>query len=309
MTVAHARNLARALSALKVPAGIIHGEMKGEDREEVLSLFASGKLSVLTNVGVLTEGFDDPGVSCVAMARPTKSVGLYAQMVGRGMRLHPEKRDCLVLDFADVSAMSLVTLPSLMGMPRELDLEGKEVGEALRFFQDLAFDFPSFALEAGAISLTEIKERAEHFDPLTLHADPNIVAITPNAWWSLGQAGLALYFYRKRDQFAEFLLLDRGRGADRYHVLLDREKVAAFSTLEEAVLATDYELQRMGRVAWQSAQETAPWRFSPITEGLARQLARLRPPRKADTVAEAMRYLVYDRWSRRQRWGTEPPAV
>ncbi|MFT4979349.1 MAG: superfamily II DNA or RNA helicase [Myxococcota bacterium] len=304
VTVAHARNLARALSALGVRAGLVHGEMKSDDRQRVLAMFAASELQVITNVGVLTEGFDDPGVACVAMARPTKSVSLYTQMVGRGMRLAPDKEDCLVLDFVDVSSMSLVTLPSLMGLPRELDLEGKEVGEALAYFKDLSFDFPGFEIEAGEISLTNIKERSEQFDPLTLHIDPNIVAITPNEWWSLGSAGLALFFFQKRDHFSQFLVLDRGQGADRYHILLDRQKVAAFSTLQEAVSATDYEVQRMGRFAQNSAQGIAPWRFEPITRGLAQQLSRLRPPRRADSVGEAMRYLVYDKWSRKKRWGS-----
>ena len=53
--------------------------------------FREGRTHVLTNVGVLTEGFDDPGVSCVAMARPTRSEGLYAQCVGRGTRLFPAR--------------------------------------------------------------------------------------------------------------------------------------------------------------------------------------------------------------------------
>ena len=303
VTVAHARNLAHALSALGVRSGLVYGEMKRDDRHKVLAMFAAGELQAITNVGVLTEGFDDPGVSCIAMARPTKSVSLYTQMVGRGMRLAPDKSDCLVLDFVDVSSMSLVTLPSLMGLPRELDLEGREVGEALAFFKDLHFDFPGFEIEAGEISLTDIKERAEQFDPLTLHVDPNIVAITPNEWWSLGSNGLALFFFRKRDHFAEFLLLDRGQGAERWHVLLDREKVASFSNIQEAVTATDYEIHRMGRFARDSAQGTAPWRFEAVPPNLARQLSRLRPPRRAEHVGEAMRYLVYDKWSRKKRWG------
>ena len=56
-------------------------------------------------MAVLTEGFDDPGVSCVAMARPTRNEGLYAQCVGRGTRLFPGKTDCLILDFVDLSAL------------------------------------------------------------------------------------------------------------------------------------------------------------------------------------------------------------
>ena len=302
VTVAHARNLARALSLLGVSAGIIHGEMKADDRALVLEKFRSGRIQALTNVAVLTEGFDDPGVSCVAMARPTRSVGLYSQCAGRGTRLHPGKEDCLILDFVDVSAMSLVTLPSLMGLPRNLNLEGQEVLEALHFFRGLAFDYPGFEFEAGEISLTDIRERAETFDPLTMDIDPNITAITDNAWWSLGSAGLALYFFRKKDLFTEFLIT-QPEGSGRWSVQLDREAVASFSTLEEAVTATDYEIQKMGRVAKQTAHETASWRQEPVTAGLQRQLAGLRPARRARTVAEAMRYLVYDRWSKKVRWG------
>ena len=306
VTVAHARNLCRALNALGVRAGLIHGEMKRPDRAKVLQMFADGRLQAITNVGVLTEGFDDPGVSCIAMARPTKSVGLYAQMVGRGMRLAPGKNDCLVIDFVDVSSMSLVTLPSLMGLPRELDLEGQPVGEILPFFKNLAFDFPGFEIEAGEISLSAIKERAEQFDPLTLRVNPHIIAITPNEWWSLGSAGLALFLFQNADHFSEFLILDRGQGADRYHVLLDRQKVASFSSLQDAVTATDYEVSRMGRRAQETAQATAEWRFEPVTDSLNSQLSRLRPPRRADHVGEAMRYLVHARWSKKKRWGRRP---
>jgi len=56
-------------------------------------------LKYLVNVNVLTTGFDAPNVDCVVLLRPTASPGLYYQMVGRGFRLHPEKTDCLVLDY------------------------------------------------------------------------------------------------------------------------------------------------------------------------------------------------------------------
>ena len=68
----------------------------------------------------------------VAMARPTRSEGLYAQCVGRGTRLAEGKRDCLILDFVDVSALSLCTLPSLFGCPRDLDLRGEDPRDAAR---------------------------------------------------------------------------------------------------------------------------------------------------------------------------------
>ena len=135
VTVNHARHLAHALNALGVPAGIVHGAMPGDARARALRDFREGRMQVLTNVGVLTEGFDDPGVSCVAMARPTRSEGLYAQCVGRGTRLHPGKTDCLILDFVDLAALSLCTLPSLFGTPRDLDLRGGDANEARRAWQ------------------------------------------------------------------------------------------------------------------------------------------------------------------------------
>src|SRR5450432_2016264 len=69
VTVNHAKNLSRSLNVLGVPAGVVHGGMSSEVRARALSDFRAGRTQVLTNVAVLTEGFDDPGVSCIAMAR------------------------------------------------------------------------------------------------------------------------------------------------------------------------------------------------------------------------------------------------
>lgn len=68
-------------------------------RRRVLADHQAGRFQFLVNVGVLTEGYDDPQVACVAMGRPTKSRALYAQMAGRGTRIAPGKEDLLLLDF------------------------------------------------------------------------------------------------------------------------------------------------------------------------------------------------------------------
>jgi hypothetical protein len=76
----------------------------------------TGKLQVLCNAAVLTEGFDEPSLGCVLLAKPTKSEGLYIQMVGRGTRLHPGKEDCLILDISDNAGRhSLAQLANLEG--------------------------------------------------------------------------------------------------------------------------------------------------------------------------------------------------
>lgn len=70
-----------------------------EDRAEILRDFDAGKYNVLCNSMLLTEGWDCPSVDCVVVLRPTKIRSLYAQMVGRGTRLHPGKSELLLLDF------------------------------------------------------------------------------------------------------------------------------------------------------------------------------------------------------------------
>ena len=64
----------------------VTGDMLAEERDHVINSFKTGDLQVITNFNVLTTGFDDPKIDCVMLARPTLSIVLYAQMIGRGMR-------------------------------------------------------------------------------------------------------------------------------------------------------------------------------------------------------------------------------
>jgi DNA repair protein RadD len=82
-----------------IECGFVTGETPTTERDAILGQFRRGKLKYLCNVNVLTTGFDAPHIDCVALVRPTMSPGLYYQMVGRGFRLHPDKQNCLVLDF------------------------------------------------------------------------------------------------------------------------------------------------------------------------------------------------------------------
>lgn len=97
--------------------GHVDGTTPLDDRRRLLARFAAGDVQVITNCGVLTEGYDGPFVDCIVIARPTRSRGLYCQMVGRGCRRYPDKADCLVLDIVGATAEhSLVTVPSLFGL-------------------------------------------------------------------------------------------------------------------------------------------------------------------------------------------------
>jgi superfamily II DNA or RNA helicase len=277
VTVRHARNLSRSLSAIGVPSGIVHGMMPPEQRAQALATFREGRTQVLTNVAVLTEGFDDPGVSCVAMARPTRSEGLYAQCVGRGTRLAPGKKDCLILDFVDLGDLDLCTLPSLFGCPRDMNLDGEDARKAQQVWQQVQFDFPGFELEAGALTLHEIQQRAASFDPLTRKTNAEVRAISPLGWFSLGRLGLALHFEHPPGRVTEALVLRRAGRGKVWEVLLDGLIKGRFSTVEEAVQAVDYEVERLGRGALHSAHEEAPWRRRAIPPELIPRLPEQRP--------------------------------
>ncbi len=88
-----------AFLASKVPdSAVVHAQTPKKDREAILSDFRSGKITTVFNVSVLTIGFDFPALDTIIIARPTNSLALYMQMIGRGIRLHEEKEDCVVVD-------------------------------------------------------------------------------------------------------------------------------------------------------------------------------------------------------------------
>ncbi|MCK9496714.1 MAG: DEAD/DEAH box helicase [Dehalococcoidia bacterium] len=127
-SVAHARHLVETFREAGVEADAVFGETPFEERQRIFARFHSGDIAVLCNVMVATEGYDEPAIDCIVMARPTQSPGLYIQMAGRGARKSPEKSDCLVLDFADnTSRHSLVMFPTLAGAELQESLEEQVV--------------------------------------------------------------------------------------------------------------------------------------------------------------------------------------
>lgn len=95
-SVAHAFEI---MKSLPMGSAIVTGETSHHDRDEIIQDFKLKKIKFLVNVSVLTTGFDAPHVDVIAILRPTESVSLYQQIVGRGLRLSPGKTDCLILDY------------------------------------------------------------------------------------------------------------------------------------------------------------------------------------------------------------------
>lgn len=138
-TVDAAKHLCEEFVAAGVNADWVCGDKKqcpDDRRKSVLKAFDEGRLTVVVNVGVLTEGWDAQRTSCIVVARPTKSLGLYQQMVGRGLRwLGPKstkeesealgKANCLVLDCVGSSGLGLISIADLSDESPELNKKKK----------------------------------------------------------------------------------------------------------------------------------------------------------------------------------------
>ena len=133
-TVNVARLTANALRNLGISAEFVSGNTPEQERRAMLKRFHQGTTMVMCNVAVLSEGYDEPSVDCIVLARPTKSVGFYQQQVGRGTRTFPGKEDTLILDMVgNTSRHKLVTLSTLFGKPLSALKDGsKSVTAALQ---------------------------------------------------------------------------------------------------------------------------------------------------------------------------------
>lgn len=96
----HAEHVSNKLNSFGVSCAAIHSKISKAERDQRIGAFRAGHLRALSNNNVLTTGFDHPPIDLIVMLRPTMSPGLWVQMLGRGMRPAPDKKDCLVLDFA-----------------------------------------------------------------------------------------------------------------------------------------------------------------------------------------------------------------
>ncbi|KAI0150424.1 P-loop containing nucleoside triphosphate hydrolase protein [Xylariaceae sp. FL1272] len=114
--LAHVSGLTRTFRQHGIDARFVTGDTPKVERSDRLEAFKKGEFPVLVNCGVFTEGTDIPNIDCVILARPTRSRNLLVQMIGRGMRLHPNKTDCHVIDMVSSLETGIVTTPTLFGL-------------------------------------------------------------------------------------------------------------------------------------------------------------------------------------------------
>ncbi len=185
VNVAHTKDVCETFNAAGIRTSAVWGEMPSEDRRKTLAQFSQGDIRVLTNCAVLTEGFDEPRVDTIIMARPTKSRLLYAQMVGRGTRQHPGKSNLVVIDIADNSKKHrLPGLGDLFNLPPSLDLKGCDALDTERLLEELTERCPLVDLERIHTPM-DIKLAARRIEFWNFDPPDEIADFTPNSWHAL----------------------------------------------------------------------------------------------------------------------------
>jgi superfamily II DNA or RNA helicase len=190
VSVKHAQELASTFAKGGVKADVVWGSMPDEQRVRVLGRFKSGKIDVLCNVGILTEGYDHPPTGCIIVARPTKNGGLYTQMIGRGTRTSFGKKNCLILDVADVSSKNSLAQPvTLAGAFGITESDGKPRKEIDSIATQLRLKGMPKALQ-NSPSVDGMDTRGgKEFDPF---GDPFAGSEMVGFSWVKGGSGLTL---------------------------------------------------------------------------------------------------------------------
>lgn len=131
-SVAQSQRTADLFQARGIAAASIDGAMPKKTRRTILNAFHTNQVRVLINCQLLVEGYDEPDIQTVVIARPTMVKAQYLQMLGRGTRRAPNKTDCTVIDFIGATRHhSLIASPVLFGLEPK-DVTQRTITEAIK---------------------------------------------------------------------------------------------------------------------------------------------------------------------------------
>lgn len=127
----HCKTICGVLQSEGINAQYVTGDTVKHERRSIIEDFRTGKIEVLCNVMVFTEGTDISNIDCIFLCRPTKSRTLLVQMLGRGLRLHEGKTHCHVVDIAGTRGTGM-SIPLAFELPSGIDLEEKSLESLMK---------------------------------------------------------------------------------------------------------------------------------------------------------------------------------
>ncbi|KAG4412635.1 hypothetical protein IFR04_014234 [Cadophora malorum] len=294
----HVAGLTNTFRKHGLDARFVTGDTPKSERSARLDAFRSGEFPVLVNCGVFTEGTDIPNIDCVLLARPTKSRNLLVQMIGRGMRLYPGKKDCHIIDMVASLETGIVTTPTLFGLDPEEMVENADVDdmkslldrkEAEEARQELAAKRPKPKDGPAVPTTVTFTDYDSVFDLIEdTSGERHIRQLSPNAWVCVDQDkyiltnsnGTYLKLEAAADQqpgvktflVTETVALDRS-GSKQLPFMRPRQ-IAKALTLSDAIHAADTYAQ--SKYPFQFISRNQAWRNRPATDGQLAFLNKLR---------------------------------
>ena len=297
--LAHVSGLTNAFRAQGIEAQFVTGSTPKVERSARLDSFKRGEFPVLVNCGVFTEGTDIPNIDCVLLARPTKSRNLLVQMIGRGMRLHPGKQNCHVIDMVASLETGIVCTPTLFGLdPSELleessmnDIEALkdrkeeeeqrklEAAQALRKNTDSVSTVPQHVTMTDYDSVFDLIEDSSgerHIRAISQYA---WVCVSNDRYILTNSNGTYLRIERDSEDSSDFLItetvaLRKIPGMKSKAPYMTPRLIARSQTFTNAVHAADTYAKR--KYPAQYILKNQSWRNHPATQGQLDFLNKLR---------------------------------
>ncbi|CZT06158.1 probable 51.5 kDa protein [Rhynchosporium agropyri] len=295
----HVAGLTNAFRKHGFDARFVTGDTSKPERSARLDAFRNGEFPVLVNCGVFTEGTDIPNIDCVLLARPTKSRNLLVQMIGRGMRLHPGKKDCHVIDMVASLETGIVTTPTLFGLDPEEMVDGADVDnmksildrkEAEEVREEVAYRTSTLKDGPTVPATVTFTDYDSVFDLIEdTSGEKHVNQLSPNSWVCVAQDRYILTnstgSYIKVDwtedktgepQFVitETVALPRLAAGVKSQPFMKPRKIANALTLADAIHAADTFAQ--SKYPFQLINRHQAWRNDPSTEGQLAFLNKLR---------------------------------
>lgn len=273
------REFVDTFRAAGISAAHIDAKTPDDERERLLDDFRAGRLTLISNVGLFTEGTDLPMIECVIL-KMTMSVLLYQQMIGRGVRLHPGKKDCVILDPCGVTGRhKLATLVSLNGPG---DVEVDDIPDDLLMYEE---DLDEHTEADLGEPLEDVgADKPEYADGDLDHELFDLFAESHSAWlrtdggtWFLPTPEGFIYLAkREHDRYDLCWFLEAARyrrgAAERGVIQADMEIGYAMAAGDEYVSRVPY---------WQNARDAA-WRQDPDVAARSDANAKRRASRALD---------------------------
>ena len=286
VNVQHAIDLTNIFKLAGVKAEYVVGTTKKEKRKKIVNDFSNKKINVLINVGVFTEGTNIPSIEAIIMARPTQSLGLYYQMIGRSTRLFEGKTHADIYDIVDnTGRQGIKTISSLIGVNGNLDFKGKDLIEIKNFVDKLRNLSPN--VQWDKVDVNNMRKEIKRLDLIAgLCVPPELNILTDFAWSKLANGLYKIGLGKNKNSNLIMSMYLRENAIGKYEIYMNtfnqyerktiRIKLSTKNNIREAINFADKKIRKSFSNRFGLIKRNAHWRSTTPTPKQIQVLRKLK---------------------------------